>query len=359
MDPLRKLKHPKDSRPPGMSPDTLIHVGDQRVEKLSIRVVDYDSSSVREMNTEHAAECLAFEGKDSPSWIMVTGLHEAEKLQELLTHYDVHPLIQQDILNTGHQPKVDDFGDYLFVTTRIVSLTADGNGLDTQNFSMILTNRVLLTFQEAPTQVFNPVLDRLREGKGRLRKGGPDYLLWALLDAIMDNYLLVLDFLEERVETVEAKIVDTKDDDVAMGDIHHLRLLANAVYRSLRPMREVCIALQRSESELIPDSIQPFIRDLYDHAWHAIETADHLRESITAIREFFQADLAQRMNEVMKVLAAISTIFLPLTFIAGVYGMNFENQPEFKWQWGYTMIWGVFIVLALLMLWYFRRRRWL
>lgn len=352
------LRHRPDPRPPAQAPSDLTYVGEQRVQRMTLRVIDYSHAELRELDAREVAHCVEFEGRDSPTWIMVTGLHEAEKLGELLDAYEIHPLIQQDILNTQHHPKVDDFGDYMFVTARQITPTGTESLIDVQQFSMILTARVLISFHEAPSSIFDPVLARLRDGKGRLRTSSVDYLAWAMLDAIMDNYLLALDALEDQISTLDDQLA--KDDqNVTMQHIHQLRAQTNFLYRAIRPMREVAIALQRSESPLLGPTLQPFIRDLYDHAWHAIETADHLREAITAIREFYQANLAQRMNEVMKVLTGISTIFLPLSFIAGVYGMNFDGMSELHYRWSYPIIWIVFIAAGLLMLWYFRRRKWL
>lgn len=352
------LRHRPDPRPPAQAPSDLTYVGEQRVQHMTLRVIDYSDAELRELDAREVVHCVEFEGRDSPTWIMVTGLHETEKLGELLDAYEIHPLIQQDILNTQHHPKVDDFGDYMFVTARQITPTGTEALIDVQQFSMILTERVLISFHEAPSSIFNPVLARLRDGKGRLRTSSVDYLAWALLDAIMDNYLLALDALEDQISTLDEQLAK-EEENVTMQQIHQVRAQTNFLYRAIRPMREVAIALQRSESPLLTPALQPFIRDLYDHSWHAIETADHLREAITAIREFYQANLAQRMNEVMKVLTGISTIFLPLTFIAGVYGMNFDGMPELRQRWGYPAIWVVFIATGLLMLWYFRRRKWL
>lgn len=304
------------------------------------------------------SQCTEFEGRDSPTWIAVTGLHDTDKLSDLLSAYEIHPLIQQDILNTDHQPKVDDFGSYLFITSKQIMPTQTEEKIAEQQFSMIVTDRVLLTFHEAPSSIFDPVLKRLQDGKGKLRSCGVDYLAWALLDAIMDNYLITLDSLEDEICLLDERLA-MENSDVTMPEIHQLRARTNYIYRAIRPLREVAIALQRSESPLLTPGLQPFIRDLYDHCWHAIETADHLRESITAIREFYQANLAHRMNAIMKVLTALNTIFLPLTFLAGVYGMNFDNMPELHSPWGYPLIWAIFIMTGLGMLWYFKRKRWL
>ncbi len=357
---LRASTH-KDPRPPGLAPGALVYVGERRVPKVTFRVIDYTAESVRELESESAADCVAFEGSDSPAWIMVTGLHDVERIGELLRAYGIHPLVQDDILNTNQPPKVEDFGDYLFITAKQLTDTTGDNGelFDLQSFSAILTGRVLITFHEAPSPVFAPVLQRLREGRGRLRSMGPDYLVWALLDAIMDFYLAALYRMEERVVALDEQLMQPGGNNQLLAEIHSLRTATHFLYRTVRPMRETVVALQHSESNLLSRSISPFLRDLYDHSWHGIETADHLREAVTAIREYHTSVLSQRLNEVMKVLTALSTVFLPLTFVAGVYGMNFENIPEFHWKHGYLFVWGIFLLITVAMVWYFRRKKWL
>lgn len=354
------LHRHRDTRPPGMSPGSLVHVGPQRVQDVTIRVIDYDADGVRELKAETAADCVEFEGRDSPAWIMVTGLHDVAKIRALLEAYDIHPLVQDDILNTNQPPKVEDFGAYLFVTAKQLTETGPecDEPFDLQHFSLILTDRVLLTFHEAPSEVFAPVLQRLKDGKGRLRTRGPDYLMWAMLDAILDYYLAALAHMEEKVAALDEEMT-RPNPAMALADIHALRTATHFLYRTVRPMRELVVALQHSESDLLTASLHPFLRDLYDHSWHAIETADHLRELVTAMREYHQAILSQRLNEVMKVLTALSTVFLPLTFVAGVYGMNFDHQPEFHWRYGYAFAWAIFIGITVLMIWLFRRRNWL
>jgi magnesium transporter len=347
-------------RQPAATPGSGSYLGEPRVSGVSITVLDFGQTELREKEVADGAQCLAFEGRDSPTWVRVTGLHETSRIHSLLEAYHIHPLVQDDILSTTQGPKVEDFGDYLFITVKLLTQRPEpaGERFDLQHFSLILTKRVLLTFQEGPSPVFDPVLLRLRQGKGRLRQQGPDYLAWAMLDAVLDNYLLALDDMEEEVARLDETLT-LPGAEVDLQEIHQLRAYTNFLYRTIRPMREVAVGLQHHEGGLTSESLAPFLRDLYDHAWRAIETADHLREAVTNIREYHHAVLSQRMNEIMKVLAAISTIFLPLTFIAGIYGMNFKFMPELEQPWAYPAVWLVFILLGLGMLYYFRRRHWL
>lgn len=355
-----RRRHHRDSRLPAQTPGTAPYAGEQLVPEVKIQVFDYGPHELREREVADGQECVSFEGSDSPVWVRVTGLHETDRIRGLLEAYHIHPLVQDDILNPNQGPKVEDFGDYIFITVKLLTVRPElaEERFDAQHFSLILTKRVVISFQEAPSPVFDPVLLRLRQGKGRLRQQGPDYLAWALLDALLDHYLVALDDLEETVTQLDETLT-LPDAKVDLRVIHQIRAQTNFIYRTIRPMREVTVALQHSENDLLSDSLAPFLRDLYDHSWRAIEMADHLREGVTSIREYHHAVLSQRMNEIMKVLAAISTIFLPLTFIAGVYGMNFEHMPELPLKWGYPAVWVVFLVLGLGMLYYFRRRRWL
>lgn len=355
-----RRRHRRDPRPPAAQPGTGAYVGERRVSAVTISVFDYGLQEIREQEVADGAECIAFEGRDSPVWVRVTGLHETNRIRSLLEAYHIHPLVHDDILNTAQGPKVEDFGDYLFITVKLLTVRPElgTDRFDLQHFSLILTKRVLLSFQEAPSSVFDPVVQRLRQGKGRLRQQGPDYLAWALLDALLDHYLLALDDLEEEVARLDEALM-VPGAEVDLQEIHQLRAHTNFIYRTLRPLREVAVGLQHHEGDLTSEGLTPFLRDLYDHAWRAIETAEHLREAVTSIREYHHAVLSQRMNEIMKVLAAISTIFLPLTFIAGIYGMNFEFMPELHHPWAYPLVWGLFIMLGLGMYSYFRHRRWL
>lgn len=357
---ILRFRH-RDPRPPGATPGTGQYVGEAERTATVIRVFDYGAEGIREKEVSDGRECGAFEARDSPAWIQVTGLHDHERIGGLLETYGIHPLVRDDILNTNQHPKVEDFGDYLFVTARQVSRDAGtaetGSLFGLQHFALILTDRVVLTFHELPSAVFDPVISRLRSPNSRLRARGPDFLAWAVLDAVLDQWLYVLDDVSDGVTRMD-ETLSTERGTADPRDIHRLGAQVNFLVRVIRPMREVAMLLQRSESPLLTPEVRPFLRDLHDHAWHAIDTADHLRESVAGIRDFHQAESSRRMNAVMQVLTAISTIFLPLSFLAGVYGMNVEI-PEARSPWAYPAIWTAFVLIGGGMFLYFRRRRWL
>ncbi|NNM30184.1 MAG: magnesium/cobalt transporter CorA, partial [Akkermansiaceae bacterium] len=303
-------------------------------------------------------ECVAFETKETPTWIQVVGLHDVNKIGTLLQSYGIHPLVQADVVNTKQMPKVDSFDDYLFVVMRLLAPDSDGHGVIVENFSLLLIDKVLITFQESPTMLFDPVFARLRNEHSRSRQNGCDYLMWALLDAVVDNYFVVLDTIEGEVERFDALVLE-QTHSMDPGPIHTLKQQVFHLHRLIRPAREVAAALARGDSGLIRDATLIYLRDLYDHVIHAIEITENLRESAASLRDFYLAAVSNRMNEVMKVLTCFATIFLPLTFLAGIYGMNFQHMPELGVRWAYPALWGVFVVLTVVMLWIFRRKRWL
>jgi magnesium transporter len=288
----------------------------------------------------------------------VTGLHDIAKLSELLEAYGIHPLVQADIVNTRQLPKVESLEDYLFVVIRLIAPQSSGGGIVVENFSILLIDNLLITFQESATGLFDPVLERIRNEQSRSRRNGCDYLMWALLDAIIDNYFVVLDRFEEQVEHFDAMLLQ-HDQVFDPAPLHALKQQIFYLHRIIRPAREVVAALSRGDSEFVKDGTMIYFRDLYDHVLHAIEITENLRELSSSLRDLYLASVSNRMNEVMKVLTCFSTIFLPLTFLAGIYGMNFQHMPELAIRWAYPALWVVFFLLAGGMFVVFRRMKWL
>ncbi len=355
---LRLMKVPRirDRRPPGDIPNSLIHVGEQRVKEVTFRIFDYNEEKVVERTSAELEECLKLDSSETPTWIQVCGLHDTEAIGRLLSAFQIHPLIQQDVLNTGHRLKLDDFEDYVFIAVKEI---VSENGLgELRHFSMVLTPHAVLTFQEEPSSLFDPVEERIRHAKGQIRKRGADYLAWAILDALVDHFRLTLDHLADEVENLDAAI-DRESARQTAERLHSLKQQVDHVFRSVRPLREIAASLQRLEPPLSFPETGIYWSDLRDHTIHATESAEILRETVISLRELHLSVLSQRLNEVMKVLTAFATIFLPLTFLAGIYGMNFRHMPELEWAWGYPTLWLVFITLGGLMFAYFRRKKWI
>jgi magnesium transporter len=354
------LQHQRRFRikPPALPPGTPLHTGEQKADQMRIEVFSYDRNQLEQLETPSPHECLQFQDPDRVTWLHVTGLHEAAKITQLGECFGMHPLLIEDVLNIHGRSKLDQWEDRLFMTLRMLVFDAAASRVDNQRFAMFVAPRLVLTFAEASTRVFAPVFQRIKEGAGRIRGMGADYLAWALLDAVVDHYLGIVDALDERLIAIDEGLQDGFDD-LEIAHLYRMHSEVVIFHRLVRPVREIASSLSHSECPLLTHETNLFYRDLYDHAVHLVEQAADLHDHANSLREFFLATVNNRMNEVMKVLACVSTIFLPLTFLAGIYGMNFEYLPEFKWRWGYPFFWLVVILVVTTMLFIFRRKRWL
>jgi magnesium transporter len=292
-------------------------------------------------------------------WINVDGLHEVEVLGTLGERFGLHPLVIEDILNTAQRPKLEDHGEYLFVVVKSLYHGAGPDGdPEIEQISLVLGPTYVLSFQEREGDEFEPVRDRIRTEKGRVRQAGADYLAYTLVDLIVDQYFAVLERFGDQIESLEEELILAPTPETAHA-IHHLKREMALLRKSTWPLREVIGALERSESPLIRESTKPYLRDVYDHTIQVIDTVETFRDILSGMLDIYLSSVSNRMNEIMKVLTIISTLFIPLTFIAGVYGMNFEHMPELSWPWAYPAVWLVMLVIAALMVVYFYRKKWL
>ena len=276
----------------------------------------------------------------------------------LASCYGIHHLFLEDILNTAQRPKMEDLEDGLFIVMKAFTLSGEDETTAAEQISFILGKNYVISLQEGNADIFEPVRSRLRSAHGRIRSLGPDYLLYALMDTVVDHYFSVLEVLGERIEVLEDELL-TDHAQETLPRVHRLRRELLFLKKMVWPLREVINAMLRSETGLIRQTTQFYIRDLYDHIIQVVDTLENYRELASGLLEIYLSSVSNRMNEVMKVLTIIATIFIPVTFIAGVYGMNFEFMPELKWRWGYAMVWGVMIAMIVAMLGYFRKKKWL
>lgn len=341
-------------------PGSLVHTGTKRTETTTMSLLSYDATSFEEVEISELPDVSILNDTERVNWLNITGLHEIEKLSALGEHFQISNLILEDILHTSGRPKIEKRETDVFVVIRLLESEADHDEIDMQQLSMLLLpNKVLISFLEEPTEIFDPVLKRIRTGGGgRIRTRGADYLAWALLDAVVDNYLFVIDQLDESVSSMDA-LLQADSSEVEAGELYMLKRDIGSIYRSIRPIREITSSLQRQTTPLLRKTSKPFFTDLNDHAVQVMETIEDLRESMASLRDFYLAAASNRMNEVMKVLTCFSTIFLPLTFVAGVYGMNFKHMPELGYPWAYPAVWAVFLLCAGGMFWLFKRMKWL
>ena len=341
----------------GLPPGTLIHVGEKRAEKTRIRVVDYNETTFEEKELDTIEEALPYTEKPTTTWINIDGLHQVDIIEKVGTYYNLHPLVLEDILHTGQHPKMEDFDDHLFVIVNLVYYDDGQDEFRSDQFSMVFSPRFVISFQEGHGEFFNPILERLRQGKGRIRKRGPDYLAYALIDIIVDNYFVVLEKIGEKIEVLEDDLMTNPNPDILKG-IHHLKRELLFLRKSAWPLREMVRNMERGDSAVFQESTAIYFKDLYDHIFQVVDTTDTLREMVTGMLDVYLSSVSNKMNEVMKVLTMIATIFIPITFIAGVYGMNFRHMPELDWYWGYSVVWGIMIVIGIIMLSYFKRKKW-
>lgn len=354
----------KVSKKIGMMPGTLAYVGDKKHEEVKIDVIDYDASELQEKTVPAVEDCFPF--KDSPTitWINVNGIHDTDIVEKLGKHFDIHPLVQEDIVNTGHRPKMDESDNYVCIVLKMLSINNDNGGLDSEQVSIIFGNNYVISFQEKEGDVFNHVRERIRKTVPRVRFMGADYLAYTLIDAVVDHYFLVLENIGERVESLEDTLIDNPTPE-NMETIHDLKRELILVRKAIWPLREAIGGLERLESELIHDFTQPYLRDLYEHVIQVIDTVETLRDMVSGLFDMYMSSVSNRMNEVMKVLTIIATIFIPLSFLAGVYGMNFDtsassfNLPELGLRFGYIFFWIAVLVVGGGLLVFFKRKRWL
>jgi magnesium transporter len=341
----------------GLPPGTPVYVGRERTGPVKVSVFDFDADRVEERAEVPLADCAPMRDSATTTWIDVDGVHVAGVVEELCGHFGIHPLVVEDIVNTAQRPKVEDHEGYLYLVVRMLRRDAEGE-LRSEQVSILLGPHWVISFQEEPGDVFEPVRERIRTGKGRIRKSGPDYLAYALLDAVVDHYFVVFEPYGDRVEELEADLARNPDPEV-LEAIHRLKRELIGVRRAVWPLREALSALARTESPLVRKQTGVFLRDVYDHAVQVIDTVEAFRDTVSGLLDLYLSSVSNRMNEVMKVLTIIATIFIPLTFIAGIYGMNFRFMPELLWRWGYFGALGVMAAVAIGMVVYFRRKRWL
>lgn len=348
----------KVSRKTGLPPGTLIHIGEKKVDKTRIRVMDYLENTLEEKELKTIEEAIPYTDRETITWINIDGLDKVDIIEKVGEYYHLHPLVLEDILNTGQRPKMEAYDDYLFIVANILFYDDVDGELKSDQFSLVLGPGYVISFQERYGTYFEPVRERLRQGKGRIRKLGADYLTYALIDILVDNYFMVLEKLGERIEDLEADLISDPNPDT-LQSIQQVKRDLIFLRRSVWPLREMVRNMERGESTIFQENTALYFRDLYDHTYQVVDTAETLREMVTGMLDVYLSSVSNKMNEVMKVLTIIATIFIPMTFIAGIYGMNFKFMPELDWHWGYPMVWGVNITVGVLLLIYFKKKNWL
>ena len=352
---MRLIK--KMSKKAGLAPGTMVHVGEKKIEKVRLRIIDYDEKSFEEREAFSLEECLSCKDTPTVTWINIDGLHEVETVERIGEGFGLHPLVLEDIVNTGLRPKMEDFDDALFLIVKMLTYDRELGMVKAEQCSLVLGPRYVLSFQERVGDVFEPVRKRLRNGKGRIRKMGADYLLYALVDAIVDHYFVVLENIAEEIESVEERIMKSPSSEL-LQTIHKLKRELIFLRKAIWPLREAIGLLETGDSDLVEDKTSVFFRNVYDHTIQVVDAVETFRDMVSGMLDVYLSSVSNRMNEVMKVLTMIATIFIPITFLAGIYGMNFKYMPELEWHWAYPVLWSIIIAVGLVMVLYFKRKKW-
>ena len=347
----------KLSKRAGQPPGSLHVNGETGDAPVRISVIDYDTTHFQESQVSQINECFPFRNTETVTWINVDGLGNTKVIEELGRCFTIHPLILEDILNTEQRPKMEDLETYIYLNLKMLSYTDSEKDVKVEHVSMIIGSNFLISFQEDIGDIFDPVRERIRKD-GRIRKFGPDYLAYALIDGIVDNYFVVMEKLEERVEDLEEELVINPTQE-SLHKINQLKKDMIFLRKSVWPLREVINNLERSESTLIKESTTIYLRDVYDHTIQVIDTLETFRDMVSGMIDIYLSGLSYKMNEIMKVLTLIATIFIPLTFVVGLYGMNFRNMPEINWEYGYYSVLVIMVIMVVGMLTYFRRKKWI
>jgi magnesium transporter len=346
--------------PAGSPPGMLVSDREKHPHEMSVRVMDYGPGACHIQKSVRLEDTYALRDSETVSWIDIEGGRgDTEALEKFGKHFGLHPLVLEDILNTHQRPKLEEYDEYFYVVARmLIAGEHPTDPVHSEQVSFILGKNFLITFQEIPGDVFDPVRQRVEQGRGKSRRMGPDYLLYSLLDSIVDNYFVLLNSLADRIETVEQSVVSQpKRED--LDSVHRLRRELLYLRRNVWPLRDVVASLDRSDSPLIAQETSVYLRDLHDHVMQVIDAVENFRDVLISVQDLYMSGISNRTNEIIRVLTIISTIFVPLTFLAGVYGMNFHHFPELAWQYGYLGFWVVSIVIAIALLAFLRRRGWL
>jgi magnesium transporter len=351
----RFLKNRAQSK--GQSPGALIFIGDQKVDSVKTRVIDYDSSTLTDQELLDIKDGSHFKKTKTVTWFNINGLHNIEVIGEVGQVFELHPLILEDILNTGQRPKVEEFDSYIFIVLKMIRFDKETEMIVNEQLSIILGENFLLTFQEQPGDVFEPVRERIRKQKSRIRGSGTDYLVYALIDTVVDNYIYIIELMGEKIEDLEEEILLGHDATV-MERINLFKREINYLRKSIRPAKEAILHLSRLDTDLFHENTIPFLKDLQDLINQATEAIETYRDLLTDQLNIHNSVMANKMNDIMKILTIFAAIFIPLTFIAGIYGTNFEYLPELHYKYSYFIFWAILIILAGALLFYFKRKRW-
>lgn len=341
----------------GLPPGSLVHVGERKRQTSVITLIEYSEEKLEKKQLTSEKIMKLGDNYNGIRWIHIEGLQDLDIFSELGEAYKLHPLVLEDILNTDQRPKIIINDNYIFVCSKMLSYNTEKADLEIEQVSFVLGRDFLLSFTEKDTDCFEPIIKRLKQSDSRIRKLGADYLLFCLLDVMVDNYFSVLESISEKIEATEDEMV-IRTSNGTLKSIHEMRRQVLFIHKSIWPLRDVLSSLVRGESGFIKETTEIYIRDLYDHVIQVMDTVETLRDILSNMLDIYLSSTSNRMNEVMKILTMISTIFMPLTFIVGIYGMNIRNMPELNWPWLYPALWALMAAITVSMLYFFKKKKW-
>jgi len=349
----------KRAKKAGLPPGTLVYTGEKDREPIKITVMDYDEKHFVEHEIKHVEECSDYKDKPTVTWINIDGTHRADIIESIGKIFGVHPLVLEDLMSVEQRPKMENYDKYVFIVLRMLTHNNQTDEIKDEQLSLIIGSNFVISLQESGKDgdVFDPIRIRIRDGKGYIRKMKADYLAYVLIDLVVDNYFSIVERLQEKTEQIEELIIK----DPTSHNLHEINLLKRDliyVRKAFWPLREAISVLERGETELFSPNTLLHLRDVHDHIIQLIDTIDSLRDVISDMMNIYLSSISNKLNEVMKVLTIISTIFIPLTFIAGIYGMNFKYMPELEWQLSYPILWLIMIIIGVSMVIYFKSKKW-
>lgn len=349
----------KSSKKSGLPPGSLVHVGDVLEAVTRMSVIDYDKKNIEEQQIQSADELLKYKDSDTVTWVIVEGLTNVDVIESIGTMFGIHQLVLEDILNTQQRPKFEEYDDYLYIVLKCLLSADEDFTVAYEQVSILLLRNFIFVFKEKADDLLYPVQQRIRTSKGRFRSLGTDYLAYAILDTIVDQNFILMDVLDDAINTLESNLIGHESGQDMLNTIQRLKREIISIRRHVSPVRELIAGMLRSESELIHEKTQIYLRDVSDHSIRVVESIESHRDILSGLLDIYISGVSNKTNEVMKVLTVFASIFIPLTFLTGIFGMNFEYMPELKWKWAYPALWVVFITIPAVLLVYFKKKKWL
>jgi len=343
----------------GLPPGSLIHVGNVHTNETRMTIVDYSKESVEEKQIESVDEILKYKESDTVTLVIIEGLSNVDIVKKIGSIFDIHQLVLEDILNTHQRPKFEEYNDYLYIVLKCLLSEDEKFTVRYEQVSLLVLKNFVFIFKEKIDDLFQPVIQRIKNTKSRFRDAQSDYLAYAILDTIVDQNFILIDALDDVITTIEDDLLNSESTTNTLNTIQKLKREIIHIRKSTSPLREVMASMLRSDSDLIQEKTHIYLRDVSDHAIRVTESVESYRDILSGLLDIYISSVSNKMNEVMKVLTVFASIFIPLTFLAGIYGMNFEYMPELKWKWAYPTLWIAFITITVASLAYFKKKKWL